>query len=359
MKSVALEEFPRRDIQPFRKEPLIKGNTFIRYLAAQVLAQRKKASLSSVIAECWPNDLILDLVARATSAPATTTTTGWAAELAVKLVNDGLAGLAPMSAGTQLLQDGVVLTFDGYGSISAPGIAASASNAGFIAEGQPIPVKQLVASAATLLPYKLAAIAALTQEMIDSSNAETLIGDALTRSAGMALDAVLFDSNAATAARPAGLRNGISGSTASNSTDFYQAIGEDLATLMNVVTAVGGPGPYYVVASPGRVVGAQSRLAVIGSENALVKFLGSASMGNDIMVVAAKALVAAFSPTPDIETGNASTLVMEDTSPATPDTTQPTKSMYQTNSVAIKMRWPVSWALRDSRGVAWLTPTWK
>jgi hypothetical protein len=33
--------------------------------------------------------------------------------------------------------------------------------------------------------------------------------------------------------------------------------------------------------------------------------------------------------------------------------------MWQTATVALKMRWPVTWALRDPRGLAWLTPNWK
>jgi len=44
----------------------------------------------------------------------------------------------------------------------------------------------------------------------------------------------------------------------------------------------------------------------------------------------------------------------------TPGTTPgPERSLYQTESIAIKCRWPVSWALRDSRAVAWTTPGWK
>jgi len=329
-------------------------------ITAQVLAAIQKRPLEAIIEQQWPNDHVIDMVLRATSAPAMTSVAGWAAELSHKLVADGLDALAPMSAGAKLLQAGTVLNFDGYGSISVPSFATSASSTNFVQEGQPIPVKQLVSSAAQLLPYKIAAIAALTQEMINSSNAETMIGDALMRSAGLTLDATLFDSTAASAARPAGLRNGIAASTASNSADFYQAIGEDLATLVNAVATVGGPGPYALIASPGRVISAQARTTIVGSDkNTLIYFLGTPAVGNDLIMVAVKALISAFSPNPDIESSNAATLVMDDTSPSTPDTTQPTKSMFQTASVAVKMRWPVTWSLRDSRGVAWLTPTWK
>jgi hypothetical protein len=31
------------------------------------------------------------------------------------------------------------------------------------------------------------------------------------------------------------------------------------------------------------------------------------------------------------------------------------RSYFQTDSVGLKLRWPISWALRDPRGVAFLT----
>jgi hypothetical protein len=37
----------------------------------------------------------------------------------------------------------------------------------------------------------------------------------------------------------------------------------------------------------------------------------------------------------------------------------PARSTWQTDSVAVKVRWPATWALRDPRGFAWLTPAWK
>jgi hypothetical protein len=32
----------------------------------------------------------------------------------------------------------------------------------------------------------------------------------------------------------------------------------------------------------------------------------------------------------------------------------PVGSMFQTDSVALKLRWPISWALRTSNAVAWI-----
>jgi hypothetical protein len=34
---------------------------------------------------------------------------------------------------------------------------------------------------------------------------------------------------------------------------------------------------------------------------------------------------------------------------------RPVGSVFQTDEVALRMRWPISWALRDARGVAFMT----
>jgi hypothetical protein len=303
--------------------------------------------------------MLAQLLTRAASAPAMTTVAGWAAELAQKVVNDGLAGMGPSAAGAQLLLQSVVLLFDGHGLISAPGFVAGAGNAGFVAEGAPIPVRQLAASAALLQPYKLGAISVLTREMIVSSNAEVLIGDTLMRAASAALDVALFGNAAATAAAPAGLRNGVTATPPSASTDALQAFYEDCATLINAVSVVGGNGPFVLIGSPGRIAAMIMRF-VLQAGNVTV--IASNAVGNDLLCIAPAALVAAVNPEPEIEASTAAELHMNDTplpivnggAPASP-----ARSLFQTDSVALKMRWPVSWVLRDPRAVAWLTPSWK
>src|SRR5262249_15063153 len=83
----------------------------------------------------------------------------------------------------------------------------------------PIPVHNLVSGSVALVPRKLATIVTLTAEMLASSNAEAFVTAALTQSVGLALDAALFDSAAASAIRPAGLRYNIAARTASTATD--------------------------------------------------------------------------------------------------------------------------------------------
>jgi|SRR5262245_3675923 len=181
----------------------------------------------------FPEDrLAASLLTRAASTPATTTGTGWAKELAPALIADMLAALAPTSAGAALLDQALQLSFGGHGHISLPAFVASASAAAFVAQGAPIPVRQLAVNApiSFLEPRKLAAIAVLTREMTTSSNAQTLVTDCLTRAIGLKLDQVLFGGGADDGAQPAGLRQGITGLSASTKPDFAEACHEDLAS---------------------------------------------------------------------------------------------------------------------------------
>lgn len=355
---------PRVEQEPkqFERRNQLPGNSFARICTAHALAQVRKQPVTDVARELWPNDrAVAHIVSRGASAPAMTTVAGWAAELSQRVVSDALSLLGPMSAAIQVLREGMVLTFDHYGAISAPGFVAGAGSAGFVAEGQPIPVRQLQANPTLLLPHKLCDIAVLTQEMINSSNAETLIGNTLARAQGLALDAALFDANPASAARPAGLRNGISALTPSSNADPLNAVIEDINALFEAVSAVGGPGPYVLVASPGRAMSMRIRMTRYGAdaEQLVVgSVIGSPAVGNDVLAIACQALVSAFSPQPEIIAGNAGSLHMSDT-PTDLGSAAPAKSMFQTDSVALRLRWPASWQLRNALGLAWLTPTWK
>lgn len=352
----------RDDDAPFRRElALPPGNLFTRYLTARVVAAASGWSVAAVAEQNWPNDRVLSQVTRAASLPAISTTAGWAAELNRLVVMDELAAMGPAAAGPKLLADSTVLTFTNAGTISAPGFVAGAGNAGFVAEGQPIPVKQFADSPAQLQPHKLAAIAVLTEEMIFSSNAEQLIGDTLIRSAAAALDVALFDVNAGTAVRPAGLRYNVAALTASNNASEWDAFFEDMHALIDAVSPVGGTGPYYIIGSPGRAV--DTRLRALSDQSALpYVVVPSNQLGADILIcVSPAAIVCAIDPEPEIERGNATALQMSD--PASPIVnggapTPPVRSMFQIDAVALKLRFRVTWALRDPRGVAWLTPKW-
>jgi len=349
------------EVKSFKREPALAplalppGNLFRRSLTARAIGHVAKLDPVFIAEQLWPSDRAVGIVLRATSAPAMTTVAGWAQELAVKYVADTIEALGAASAAADVLERCLVLNWDGAGSLTVPNLVAAAANGGFVQEGSPIPVRQLSSTGPTINPFKVASIAVLSREMIESSNAEAYIGDTLIKSAALAIDAAFFDNAAATAARPAGIRNGISTITASNNADFFAAVGEDVAALVNAVAAVGNKGPFILVANAGRAAGFDMRF----SRGNTIIVLTSSLVGTDLIAIAPQAIAAAFSPTPDIETATTGTLMM-DTAPQVVGTTgQSERSLFQTDSIALKIRWPVSWVVRDSRGVAWTTPSWK
>jgi hypothetical protein len=342
----------------FRREPreVSSGNLFTRSLTARAIASMHRCAVADVAAEMWPNDrALMQFVTRASVNPAMTSVAGSAKELAQQYVSDAITAMGPASAAAQILKQCLVLSFDGHGQISAPGFVAEFGNSGFVGEGNPIPVRQLASTPAVMDPHKLASIAVLTREMMESSNAEALITDALVKAAGRMMDEVLFDANPADANRPAGLRQGVAASTASAATDGYEAVFEDVSILINALAPVAGNGPHILVGSPGRAAMLNGRGITNSGQ---ISVYGSSAVINDLLAIAPAALVAAISPEPEVETVSAGTLVM-DTAPGAAGTMGPERSVYQTDSLAVKVRWPVSWVLRDVRGFAWMTPTWK
>lgn len=349
----------QESVVPFKREAALQlppANQFVRVLAARIIAQCARTSALDVMRARFPNDRVAaEWIMRAAVAPAMTSVAGWAAELAPTMVADGLTAMGPASAAREILSRALRLSFEGLGHITVPGLVADFGNTGWVAEGQPIPVRGLTLSPKTIDPHKLAVIVVLTREMIESSNAEALVSDALMKGAGRIADEILFDANPGDAARPPGLRNGVAATTPSGNTDAEQAALEDIAALINALAPVAGNGPYLLVGSPGRA----AMLALKFGNTDNVTFLGSSAVINDLLAIAPEALAMAASPEPMIETSTAGTVVMDDTAPGAAGAAGPERSIFQTDSIAIKMRWPLSWQLRDSRGFAWMTPAWK
>jgi hypothetical protein len=189
--------------------------------------------------------------------------------------------------------------------------------------------------------------------MVRSSNAEALIADALTRSVALTLDAVLLDDQPASAARPAGLRYGVIGIAADPSTDPRTALISDLTNLYLEVAEVAFRPPIYLQ-SLARTMKAQLTLDAYEP----VTMIGTRALRgtNDMIAVAPDVLVSAFDGVPEISARRENTLQMENA--PTDLMTGPTQSTWQTDCVAIRLRLPVSWALRSQAGVAWTIGRW-
>jgi hypothetical protein len=303
------------------------------------------------------SDTTAGYLVRAASTPASLTTS---TAVTRTIIADFLAALGPQSAGAQLLQRALQFSFDGNAAISLPGFVADTNSVAFVADGAPIPVRQFAVSTPVpqLVPRKMAVMSSLTNEMLASSNAEKFVRDVLLRDAALGLDRFLFDSTAGDATRPAGLRYGIAASTASNATDFHEAMVADIATLAAVVAQVGSD--IVLVVSPARAILTQLR----AQGATLPPVLGSAGINaTDMIAIAVDALASATDEAPSIEASREAASIHMDTAPAeivsTPGVVAfPVASVFQTDRTVLKLRFNADWVLRDSRAVAWLTTKW-
>ena len=343
----------RLTIRPVPEEPEHTRRQSI-YRAARCigLAALNRGMLpAEIVTAHYKSDRSLDLVMRAASSPHSIANTAALTEISQVF----LRLLTPASAGAALLERGEQLVFDGAASISVPTI--SLSTGAFVGEGAPMPVQQpLTSSPISLTPHKLAFISVLTGEMLRSSNAEEFVRQALVESTGPALDRALFSNNAATADRPAGLLNGIAALTPAAAGEKAQGLVDDLATLATAVAPVAGNTDVVIVAAPAQAVALALRVPT-----ALTwPILTSASLAaGTLIAIAANALVSATDGAPQVDASQQSTPVMADPAAEAVDIggviAKPIRSSYQTDSVALRLRWPITWALRDPRGVAWMS----
>jgi hypothetical protein len=292
------------------------------------------------------------LITRGASAPAMTTVSGWADTLAHTVIRDLLISLGPASAGSELLQMGTVLDWGNSAKISVPGVVADKSNATFVGQGSPIPVRTLSVAAVSLTPSKLATIFYLTQEQLDSSNAEQLVRLVMIDSLAVALDTYLFDANAATSDRPAGLLNGVSAISPPTTGGGSTALLQDLGKLINAIspTSAGLPSSglnICFVCDPGTAV----KLKYLAGPKFDMPVLASNGVtANTIIAVALNALISVVDPMPRVQASRDAASHLH-TVPAEIVTSSgtvatPIKTAFQTDTVGIKFVANVAWGLR-------------
>lgn len=325
---------------------------------------------------------VLEWSQRAASTVATTTQTGWAAELAQTLYAAYMELLYPKAVYPRLAAKGLSLTFGPAGRILIPTRAATPTIAGsFVGEGLPIPVRQGLFTSQTLTPKKMAVITTWTREIQDHSvpAIEGLLRDAVQQDTAISLDSVLLDANPATLVRPAGILNGVVGLTptagggfAALTGDIKQISGALLTgTKGNVRSPVWLMNPQQInsalyVSSPGAGVFPyrdEIREGQLGGWPIIDS--GTVPLGCVIALDAAD-FVAVGGDAPRFEISDQATLHMEDTNPidigtaGTPAVVAaPVKSMWQTDSLALRLILPTNWTIRRAGVVAYVTGvTW-
>jgi hypothetical protein len=232
-----------------------------------------------------------------------------------------------------------------------------------------------------LIPKKLGVITTYTRELNEHSipAIEGILRDSVTQDTSTAIDAVLLDTNPATSIRPAGIRNGVSGLTPTAGGGFNALVGDIKQLAGALLTATAGnirQGVFLINPQQALSISlTQPPAAATGlfpfadevAANRLRSFgliiSGNVPLGMVIALDAAD-FVTAGAEAPRFEVSDQATLHLDDTSPqditgGTPSPATPVKSMFQTDSLALRLIWPLNWSLRRTGMVSWLTGvTW-
>jgi hypothetical protein len=304
------------------------------------------------------NDLATEYVIRTATAPAMTTTTGWAKELAGVAIYDMIQSITSISAGAELISRGLQLNLDGIAELRVPGRVLNAAAAGmWVAEGAPAPARQLsFSNAAILRPRKLSVIYSYTQEMVESSNIENIVRQTLGEAAGLALDVKMFSADPASASAPAGLFNGVAPQTATPGGGLGAMMG-DLKLLFGALATAGGGKTAVIVAA---LPQATALKMTVGPQFDVPIIASTGLAAGTVAVVEAASFVSGFSSVPEFRVGRDASFHFDDSAPADPVMGGvPVKSMYQTDGVALRMDVFASWGLRASGHTQWLSGcTW-
>jgi hypothetical protein len=227
-----------------------------------------------------------------------------------------------------------------------------------VQEGGTVPVQQLsFSSGVTLAPRKFLALAVFSREIFQHSvpSIEAIVRAVLSESVGLALDAAMFSSTAGDASRPPGLLVGLSAIGAATVGDWSMV--NDFESLAGAVAPVSANSPLIFVASPKQAARARFSSQLRDTE----VFSSSALPDKEILCIASNCLISAISPEPKFELSTEATVVM-DTAPAVlgavgtpPIVGAPARSLFQTDMISLRMSFEMSWGLRSTTGLQFIS----
>lgn len=358
--------FPQREV---------KGrDLFVRAAVANGIALMTGKDIKRVLDDRYPGHEATAVMCRADQTLGTTTGSHWADDLVRTAYADFLDALAGVSIYPALRDRGIALNFDGAGTVSIPGRTAGTAGGGFVAEGSPIRVGKVTTTSVTMTPKKMGVIIPFSKELAKRSTPaiEAVVRQAILDDTSAILDPLILDATASSTSRPAGLLNGVSAAATGYGGGDYRAVQEDFKALLapfiaanasdNITVVMNSAQGFALsmmegpVANPDWFDKIKQRLFIIESTHATA---------NRLIALRNSDFATAMGDAPEFDVSEQATIHMEDTTPLEivsgtgPTTADPVRSLWQTNSVAIRMLMDVSWKMRRTGMVQWIdTTTW-
>lgn len=341
--------------------PRPRASTFLfRGAAAHVRGASRNVSAEAAACQLFGRDA--ELILRAATVPATTTGTGWAAEIAPHVVLELVADITSQSAAADIIGRGLKVDLSGVASLRVPGRVLNASQAGsWVAEGMPAPVRALnFANVTSLEPRTLEVIATYTVEMAESSNLEAIARQTISEASGLALDAALFSTAADDGVHPGGILHNVPPLTPTAGGGLA-ALQEDLANLFAALAANGaGKNAVLVCAVPQATT--LKLTAGPKFDTPIISSTGLAS--GTVIAVEVGSFVSGFDAVPKFSTSTAAVIHEEATAPlplvdGAGTLAAPQRSLFQTDTIGLKMILQAAWGMRAVGHVQYIpAATW-
>ncbi|CAB4132190.1 major_cap_HK97, phage major capsid protein, HK97 family [uncultured Caudovirales phage] len=352
------------------------ADVMFKSIAAVAEAHVKRVSVESIVADRYKSDDAISSVVKSVTAPAYTNVTGWAQELVRETYGAFMDTIKPESVIPKLGMN--TYSFDGFQSIKIPMRAGQEPNlaGAFRTEGSPIPVKQLGFTSKILTPKSMGVISAFSNELFERStpNILDIIRSAIISDTAIALDTKFLSSDAAiTGEAPAGIQNGLAaGNTAASTGNTVADIYADLRARLQAMSSVNlGRKPVWIM-NPARAWGLQLAVNAVGApafpeiatSNTLIgaPVVTSTNVPADVVYLVDAAELYFAGGVPQFYGTDVATLHMEsatpleitgNTSPAS--VASPVRSLYQTNTAAIRAVWQLDWTVNRAGCVQTIT----
>jgi hypothetical protein len=324
------------------------------------------------------------LVVRAAQNPAMTNVPGWAQEL----VRESFGAFMDLLATSNSIVPRLPLQrfeFNAYGKITIPSRKRTSTPpnlaAAFRAEGAPIRVGAMTLQSAALTPKSMAVIGTYTNELFERStpNIETVIREGMIMDTNEVLDAI-FASTLPAGPGPAGIYAGVvaPNTAASLGTTPDKILADGKARIAQMLGSRYGRRPVWIMHEVRWLAlkaaqNAMGGLAFPETANGLwmgYPVYASLDVQTDVVGLIDASAVAFAGGAPQFAGTDVATIHEESVAPlpiiggtaGTPVEAFPTRSLFQTNSAALRSIWEIDWnvlpgptsgAVQTITAVAW------
>lgn len=375
----SVEGTSSRETLPVRvksTQKLEPGMGFSRWARCLVLAKGEVGMIERIASSLYPDDEVLNVIAKTAVAAGNTTDTAWAGPLVQyqQYAGDFIEFLRPQTIVGKFGANGIPALRKIPFNVMIKGQNAAGS-ASWVGEGAPKPVVKHGFFDVTLGITKLAAISVITDELARLSNpsAEALVRQSLADAviAKMDTDFIDPDKAAVSGVSPASMTNGVTPISSSGTDEDH--IRRDVQALFSAwIAANMSPTSAVLVLSPGAALALSLMVNPLGQPSfpgitmnggtllgipvITSQYMADhqGSSGSIVMLVSASDVYLADDGVVTLDVSREASLQMND-SPDNPTTASTVfVSMFQTNQMAIRAERYVNWAKRRSGAVQWL-----